>query len=330
MNECRIIEDLLPLYTDGLLQEDTNEFVKLHLVHCSACSEKEKQLSAKIEIPPPAAEGNRFRRVGKKLRLKAFLISAISLILATGIFLAAYLPYHRRKMELLAEQYEKENILQLIQGLAERQSKERREEWTISQGNGEGVRVRSGNFVLHLPEGFRRVEEGYFVRNRTFPYVDYEEVTDYVWFYESENQYFVPEHTLSDPAKIKCFERGWALLEELGLWRSMELANYYYEFDFDSLTMDSSEDELAIGLCLVECYNKLFIGSSHHRITGRVSGYCFRTAPNGWMIYLENPKDAESCYSISLFDYDMLGPVYNPFEINEEMIFTLLSGVEIL
>ena len=36
-NECSIVLDLLPLYVEGMLSEDTATFVKEHLAQCAAC-----------------------------------------------------------------------------------------------------------------------------------------------------------------------------------------------------------------------------------------------------------------------------------------------------
>ena len=36
-NECSIIRDILPLYVENMVSEDTSEFVKEHLERCPAC-----------------------------------------------------------------------------------------------------------------------------------------------------------------------------------------------------------------------------------------------------------------------------------------------------
>lgn len=36
-NECSIIRDILPLYVENMVSEDTSEFVKEHLESCPAC-----------------------------------------------------------------------------------------------------------------------------------------------------------------------------------------------------------------------------------------------------------------------------------------------------
>lgn len=36
-NECSIIRDILPLYVENMVSEDTAEFVKEHLESCPVC-----------------------------------------------------------------------------------------------------------------------------------------------------------------------------------------------------------------------------------------------------------------------------------------------------
>ena len=46
---CSIIEDLLPLYNEGLLQEETIDYVESHFKNCADCAELGK-LSAEPVI----------------------------------------------------------------------------------------------------------------------------------------------------------------------------------------------------------------------------------------------------------------------------------------
>ena len=34
---CNLIQDLMPLYIEGLTRTDTNEYIKKHLSECSEC-----------------------------------------------------------------------------------------------------------------------------------------------------------------------------------------------------------------------------------------------------------------------------------------------------
>ena len=39
-NECSVVQDLLPLYLEEMVQENTASFVKEHLVQCPRCRAK--------------------------------------------------------------------------------------------------------------------------------------------------------------------------------------------------------------------------------------------------------------------------------------------------
>lgn len=45
--DCKIVEDLLPIYVDGMCSEESCTFVEEHLAHCSECREKKAQLETK-------------------------------------------------------------------------------------------------------------------------------------------------------------------------------------------------------------------------------------------------------------------------------------------
>lgn len=47
--ECRIIEDLLPNYIEGLTNEVTNKFVEEHLEECASCQNEKQKMTEKIE-----------------------------------------------------------------------------------------------------------------------------------------------------------------------------------------------------------------------------------------------------------------------------------------
>ena len=45
-NECKIISDLLPLYSENLVCEETAEFVKNHLSECEGCKKEFEALQS--------------------------------------------------------------------------------------------------------------------------------------------------------------------------------------------------------------------------------------------------------------------------------------------
>ena len=57
-NECSIVGDLLALYQDGLVSEDTAAFVEEHLARCAVCRARLEQLRAPA-APQEAAQEER-------------------------------------------------------------------------------------------------------------------------------------------------------------------------------------------------------------------------------------------------------------------------------
>lgn len=95
-NECSIVGDLLALWLDGLVSEDTAAFVEEHLDRCPACRARMEQLRAPAAPPETAQEARAFRdfaaRWNKKRRriLAAFAALALAAaLLAACLFSAA-------------------------------------------------------------------------------------------------------------------------------------------------------------------------------------------------------------------------------------------------
>ena len=96
MNKCNLVRDLLPLYVDDALSEDSRAFVERHLKACPACAEEAEKLKA--PVPEEAAlasvqtkkeqkENDRKRKDEpiRKIR-RRFIVSTIAIALvAAGI-----------------------------------------------------------------------------------------------------------------------------------------------------------------------------------------------------------------------------------------------------
>ena len=97
--DCSIVQDLLPLYAEDMLREETKEFVDAHLAQCAPCRAELAALKADVPSAPVSAQP--LRSLKKQLRRKKFtavlLAVALALTLATAGFayLTApqYLPY---------------------------------------------------------------------------------------------------------------------------------------------------------------------------------------------------------------------------------------------
>ena len=97
--DCSIVQDLLPLYEEDMLREETKEFVDGHLAQCAACRAELDALKADVKPAPVSAQPLRdLKRQLQRKKLTAVLLAvALALTLATAGFayLTApqYLPY---------------------------------------------------------------------------------------------------------------------------------------------------------------------------------------------------------------------------------------------
>ena len=96
---CSIVQDLLPLYEENMLREETKKFVDGHLAQCAACRAELDALKADVTPAPVSAQPLRdLKRQLRRKKLTAVLLAVtLALTLATAGFayLTApqYLPY---------------------------------------------------------------------------------------------------------------------------------------------------------------------------------------------------------------------------------------------
>lgn len=96
---CSIVQDLLPLYAEDMVREETKEFVAGHLSQCETCRAELGALKADVKPAPVSAQPLRdLKRQLQRKRLTAVLLAvSLALTLATAAFayLTApqYLPY---------------------------------------------------------------------------------------------------------------------------------------------------------------------------------------------------------------------------------------------
>ena len=96
---CSIVQDLLPLYAEDMVREETKEFVAGHLSQCETCRAELSALKADVTPAPVSAQPLRdLKKQLQRKRLTAVLLAvSLALTLATAAFayLTApqYLPY---------------------------------------------------------------------------------------------------------------------------------------------------------------------------------------------------------------------------------------------
>ena len=87
-NECKIISDLLPLYAEDIVCEETEEFVKNHLSECESCKKEFEALQSgddlkeafKEETTRPVEDIKPFKKIMKKMNLQVHSISYLLII----------------------------------------------------------------------------------------------------------------------------------------------------------------------------------------------------------------------------------------------------------
>lgn len=84
-NECSIIRDILPLYTENMVSPDTVSYVEEHLKSCEAC-QKEYEQAKEPGRPQRKAEAAPLLKLRKKMAAKK-----IQTILLTAVFVATLL-----------------------------------------------------------------------------------------------------------------------------------------------------------------------------------------------------------------------------------------------
>lgn len=92
MKFCSVVKDLLPLYIEEMLSEDTTAFVQEHLEHCPECR-KEMECMNTPMIPSPQTDISPLIDLKKKLFRKKLqsIILSVALVLSLAISLFAYL-----------------------------------------------------------------------------------------------------------------------------------------------------------------------------------------------------------------------------------------------
>lgn len=87
--ECNIVQDLLLNYVDGVLTEDSNEFVENHTRECKSCREKLEELKKDMEESEKNVEKevDYLKDVKKKINKKNKIIIIVVIILAITITL---------------------------------------------------------------------------------------------------------------------------------------------------------------------------------------------------------------------------------------------------
>lgn len=122
INDCDIIKDLLPSYSEGLTNETTNAIIEEHLKDCSGCCEKLEKIrhagASPLQDEQDRAEIKHLEKAGQRNRRR---LLKLSVILAVLLFFGA-IALHFLKEDLTggaAYRLSKDQIESLQQQLAQ-------------------------------------------------------------------------------------------------------------------------------------------------------------------------------------------------------------------
>lgn len=88
--KCTIIQDVLPLYIDEVVSQDTKEMVDEHLQYCDKCQKEYESMKRDLNIPVENTD-SLFNNISKKWRKKKVVISIVSTLATATILILAYL-----------------------------------------------------------------------------------------------------------------------------------------------------------------------------------------------------------------------------------------------
>jgi len=111
MNPCRITEDLLPLYVDGTLSEDSREYVETHLNGCEECRRLHSAMKKSVEIVLSRKSAQTsFKSFKRRMFWKKFLLITLCCIAALAVLtVVLYTPidkYLNRPFTMSMEPFE--------------------------------------------------------------------------------------------------------------------------------------------------------------------------------------------------------------------------------
>nr|WP_302140684.1 zf-HC2 domain-containing protein [uncultured Schaedlerella sp.] len=81
---CNVIKDILPLYLDDVVSQDTREMVEEHLESCDACRKEACVLKSSIALPADRSTKFLDARILKNLKKRLFKRKAVTAILSAA------------------------------------------------------------------------------------------------------------------------------------------------------------------------------------------------------------------------------------------------------
>lgn len=110
---CNVIQDIMPLYVDEIVSEDTKKLVEEHLKECEDCRKEMEKMRAKIILPNKKkinqAEKELFQKLKCRLNNRRIAAAILGAILVCALLAGVYtilvlpkepIPFDPQKMEV--------------------------------------------------------------------------------------------------------------------------------------------------------------------------------------------------------------------------------------
>lgn len=270
MSECKIVEDLLPLYIEELTSSETSSFVKVHLQGCEKCAETYQRMIAPVQQEEHVTD---YRRTLRKNVAKMVLKSLLWIVVSIAIPL-----YFLWEIGVFGE---RKIIESEVSG----------KKFEIIDNSKAGLFNRSGAYVL-TPEGKGRNLRG----NENFKDLDVYWAPNgeyyFAWwcFAEEDETYFWGDESVMEPneegiVSYSYWDRQWPQTWDfLGLMEAALLSYPDLEnretgeiaFEFDMWSADSerlyfnfSTEENYRGRICFDCLTKEFTVTEAYVVTER-------------------------------------------------------------
>lgn len=87
--ECSVVGDLLPLYLENMVGDETKAFVEAHLAGCPSCRAALKKLEMPVE-PVPTMAAVPLKKLKNKLKRKWVQVAAFTTVLVAALLVSAF------------------------------------------------------------------------------------------------------------------------------------------------------------------------------------------------------------------------------------------------
>lgn len=115
-HECNIVRDLLPLYAENLLSEETAAFVRAHLNGCAACSAELAQMQSPAPRPAQTLPLEKLRRKLTAMKVRTVILTAVlvAALIVSAVAALGAPEYFSYSPELLTVEPAEDGALRLI------------------------------------------------------------------------------------------------------------------------------------------------------------------------------------------------------------------------